>query len=355
MAVDDEPINGGPQWHDDRRTLSPWVAFAGALAVCAIGLALWLPDVGSEQARGEMGVALVGGAIVGFAVLWIERLLDSQARKRDEALRAEAERQRRALEVQAERQQLQLWLAAVDTKGADLSGIDLTKCYLRDRNMSKAKFQFATLVHADLTGAILAEADLSHANLRSATLRAADMSRAKVSGADFTAAVLCRAKLIGARSGTLSEHAIFKGADLTDAHLNNAILREADLRETVLAGASLCETQLFAADLRRAQVTLDAKLRGAVLVSATLSAATIDADLTDTDLEGADLSGVTFGPATCLQGTILRNANLSGAKLNEVPQGKDVDLHGATYDDDTVWPQWINAETMGAKKDLRSP
>ena len=104
--------------------------------------------------------------------------------------------------------------------------------------------------------------------------------RADLTGADLTDAVLRDADLTG--------------AVLTDADLTGAVLRGADLTGAVLTDADLTGAVLRGADLRRADLT-DADLTDAVLRDADLTGADLRrADLTDADLTGADLTDAVY-------------------------------------------------------------
>jgi len=129
----------------------------------------------------------------------------------------------------------------------DLSGADLSRLYLR---------------RANLTHAILADADIRGTDLTNAMLMGADMKRAKASFGNFASARLL-------------------GADMTQAQMG-----EADLFGANLAGANLTDADLFGAFLVRAN------LRGAVTQGTNLACAvfgdTIIADLDLSSTRGLD-------------------------------------------------------------------
>ena len=122
-----------------------------------------------------------------------------------------------------------------------------------------------------------------------------------------------------------------KGASLAGAHLESA----------VLPGRDLSHTNLHAADL------LGADLHGANLDGANLTKATLDdADMRDANLNGANLRGASLLMANLkhanLHGTDLRGTNLQAEYL----QG--VNLTGALYDQNTLWPQHYDPKLYGA-------
>src|ERR1017187_4208945 len=87
-----------------------------------------------------------------------------------------------------------------DFIGADLGGADLRAADLSDADLSDADLGRASLICAELSGAVLTCADLSEVNLGGADLSHADLSEAHLGGADVSAAdlsgaVLSRAKM----------------------------------------------------------------------------------------------------------------------------------------------------------------
>jgi uncharacterized protein YjbI with pentapeptide repeats len=174
------------------------------------------------------------------------------------------------------------------------------------------------IIHRNLSGVDLSDADLSGANLRSAYLRGADLSSADLSGANLFGANLRSADLSGADlSG-----AYLSGANLRSADLSGADLRGADLIGADLIGAYLSGANLRSADLRSADL-IGAYLIGANLRSANLSGADLSgAYLSGAKLSGANLSGANLSGAY-LSGAYLIGANLSGANL------RGADLRGA--------------------------
>jgi len=103
-----------------------------------------------------------------------------------------------------------LAMLAKFTKGANLSGADLSR---------------ANLYRADLSGADLSRANLSGANLSRANLSGADLSRADLYGADLSGANLSRANLSRA---DLSRADLY-GADLSGANLSGATYSQGTL------------------------------------------------------------------------------------------------------------------------------
>ncbi|MEB3211855.1 MAG: pentapeptide repeat-containing protein [Leptolyngbyaceae bacterium] len=162
--------------------------------------------------------------------------------------------------------------------------------------------------HADLSQAVLRQAELSNANLSQAFLNFADLREARL-----------------------------RGTNLTNVQLNTADLREAHLQNAQLEGATLQNAQLDCLDppseksrivpscsnLSEANLT-QADLRGAQLDYANLSEATLTgATLTGADVTGTNFSGATgwtveqFQSATNWQDAIYDDAQRSQLGLTE--------------------------------------
>lgn len=165
----------------------------------------------------------------------------------------------------------------------------------------------------------LGNIDLSGLFLRGAILTKADMEQANLQGSDLTEADLQEAFLYRAN---------LQGTNLTTANLEKAVLAEADLSNATLLASNLRRARLMAAQLWAA-------------------------DLWGADLEMAELSGANLRCAK-LSFTHLHAADLTGAQLQEADlEGADLShagLYGATYNDDTKWPEGFDPEAAGAIK-----
>ncbi len=144
----------------------------------------------------------------------------------------------------------------------DLSWLELQQIFMRDAELTYARFRGSYMNGATLTGARLWGANLSAAYLE---------------GAVLSDAVLVRAVLTGTRMAS---------ADLTDADLTQANLTGADLYN-----ANLQRAKLTVANLSKADLT-DADLTDSTLVGTNLSGA----KLTRTDLTGVVCSSKTIWP-----------------------------------------------------------
>lgn len=237
------------------------IAVAGAIVLVTVlpGAALWWPTRGHPDRRSDLGLALMSGAVIAFAVLAVQIMFDIRA--------SQAEDERAAI---ADRQNLQFQVARQrDLSGIALAGQDLNGFYLPNKNLTEANLE-----GTNLAGAVLTRSDLSRANLR---------------GADFTGAQL-------------------RGAILTEVEGPDGLFVGADLRGAALERANLPRAQLSGARLPFA--TVGAELEGADLSKAEL----VSADLEGADLRGADLHDADLNLAT-LDGVDLSGAILSGAKL----------------------------------------
>jgi hypothetical protein len=110
---------------------------------------------------------------------------------------------------------------------------DLHQFYLRRANLSWALLADADLHGADLIRADLREADLEGADLHKAKLRRANLHRAELRWADLRQADLSRADLEGADLKDADLH----HANLRGAKLSNAVFEHADLRGANLSRA----------------------------------------------------------------------------------------------------------------------
>lgn len=226
-----------------------WVIAVFAIAILVLsvvpGLYFWWPTRSEPTCRSDLGVALMTGALIAFAVLGIQVLVDFRVQALD-----------REREKKAEHRNLELQLALSENlNGIRLDGEKLEKIHLYGKPLVGASF-----VKTKLMGANLAKANLTEANLREADL----------SGAYIAEATLSR-------------------AELADAILPSAILRHARMARAQLPGANLNGADLVQADLSFAQ------LAGATLVGAYLSATNLSgADLTGADLSRAEIDASTL-------------------------------------------------------------
>jgi uncharacterized protein YjbI with pentapeptide repeats len=244
----------------------------------------------------------MGGALIAFAVLGLQLMIQ---------VRAEIDSNNR--EDQAARQEQLLVLGrSRDLSGLDLIEDDLADAYLnskvlRGARLSRANMERATIQDSDLTNATLQDADLDKSRLHRSDFRYADLSEADMNGAFL--------------NGANFDAAILRKVELVEADLSNASVRadltEADLRNAKLIGARLAPANLRGADLR-------------------------GADFEFADLRGADLSGAKLRGTP---GTAFRDAR----NLHDVR-----DWSGVIYDSQTTWPdsfEWEGVAPSNKKCD----
>jgi uncharacterized protein YjbI with pentapeptide repeats len=274
------------------------IAIVGVMLLVATvipGVRLYWPQRRDPVSRTDLGVALMTGALIAFAVLALQLLIQVRSQMDANDRQNEAERQSLLLVLGRSQNLSGLDLHAKDLSGAYLNAKILSQADLVKANMENASLQDANLVAADLQGA-----NLHNAHLERADLRHADFTGARLTGAKLNNVNLDTAVFYGDKGGRE------RFADLTNADLSNASIR-ADLRFAHLNGA---------------------RLIGAVLAPANLSGADLTrADLTFADLRGANLKG----------------ANLANAWHLE--QAKDLSF--AVFDGNTQWPRgfkWVNGK-----------
>lgn len=142
---------------------------------------------------------------------------------------------------------------------------DLSRIFLRGRNLMWSDLSKIDLCHADLS-----EANLENTNLKEAILY----------NTLFIKTNLCNANL---------EFSNMYEAQLNNAYLIESCLEGAKLEKADLTGANLKRAILMGTDLTDAKLT-GANLEGAILIDAELQGA----DIRNTNLNGALLEGATF-------------------------------------------------------------
>jgi len=228
-------------------------------------------------------------------------------------------------------------IGAVSFERTDLTGSSFVEAYLeavsfKGINLSLINFSHATLNRVNFIGTNLQETKLDQVSFQDVVYGLTtvfpegfsipdtgmyllapyssavglqsyedDFSRQDLTGMDFS----------GSRMSTNFSRAI-----LSKAIFNNATLSFSKFNNANLNSASFCSTNLSAADLSGADLR-DSTLSLAVLHSANLS----NAQLQGADIRGSDLSQA-----------IVEN----------------VDIRGAIYDENTVFPGEFNPEAAGA-------
>jgi len=134
----------------------------------------------------------------------------------------------------------------------------LTKAYapssnLQGMQLDDADLSFARLNSSNLDAAYMQGSNLEATNFESCSMQGANLIKTKLAAAKFSFAHLAAARL----DGSAAPNTEFTLADLTDAHLDNAVLtgatfRTAQLVNTDFANADLRNTDFSQADLRGA-------------------------------------------------------------------------------------------------------
>jgi uncharacterized protein YjbI with pentapeptide repeats len=143
--------------------------------------------------------------------------------------------------------------------GADLTGADFTQANLQGANLSGTRCYYLTggfggsvdNITTTFKGANLSQSDLSNALLfegdfTDTNLNGANLSKAKLSGAKLSGAKLTQANLIEARFGS----ADLEGANLTSANLTKAEFGSAKLNRANFTQANLTQSDFGGYDLR---------------------------------------------------------------------------------------------------------
>ncbi len=132
------------------------------------------------QAVLDIGVAVLGGAVVGIVIATVQALIDEE---RESRFREEERAFAISMTLSTER---------------DLQSIDLSGRVLDDRYLAGKDLRGANLGDTSLRRAVLNSADLRGCDLTGADLTGADLRYAKLDGADLTGAILTGVLLEGA-------------------------------------------------------------------------------------------------------------------------------------------------------------
>lgn len=211
----------------------------------------------------------------------------------------------------------------LDLRGADLRYVDLHALPLaRLRgSLTREEWDVATeeqrataavlLTGADLSEAHLEEAELIGAHLEKASLHEAHLEHANLAEANLERAFLARTH---ASEADLSDAHLEK-ADLSEVHLQSATLRGTHLEQAYLNGAHLEKANLSGARLEKVYLS-EARLEQGVLSEAHLEEGYLSgAYLQEADLSGAHLEGAYLNEAH-LERAFLYKAHLEGTRLS---------------------------------------
>lgn len=166
--------------------MTPELVVTGMLALLFV-VALAMVGLNAPgNAWREIGLAIVGGVIVGAALFVFQVFIEDDL----QALQAEQRMARNAdinatIEDASADEDIRVVLPGQDLAEFKLMDSDLTNANLMESDLSEADLSSATLVEADLTQAVLVGADLTDADLSGADLSSADLSGADLRGANL--------------------------------------------------------------------------------------------------------------------------------------------------------------------------
>ena len=131
-------------------TMTSALVGGAVLSATGLGFWIWALAIGDDTAArlSDLGSALLGGAVVAFAIFILERQFEQRAAAQD-----------RERERAAERQALRLTLGVQpNLRGVDLSKLDLVRFSFNGKSLENANFSGAKLERATFVGATLAGA-----------------------------------------------------------------------------------------------------------------------------------------------------------------------------------------------------
>lgn len=215
------------------------------------GYYLWWPSRRESSARSDLGVALMTGALIAFAVLTVQVTIDRNIRQRDEARQRADARQSFELTLN-----LQDDLTGIRLDGRNLRGFYLYKKRLVDAELNRTDLRDATLIRSNLSGARMRDAQLAGAIMNGALLEQTKMERANLHETN-----LFGANMLGA---------VLRDATVSQTEFTSANLEGVDLRGAHMEGASLAGATLIGADMSDALVDSSTTFAGAIYDSTTI-------------------------------------------------------------------------------------
>lgn len=143
--------------------------------------------------------------------------------------------------------------ARTGDRSVDMSGYDLSGLRFASIQIAGLKLAGANLSGADLSGGKFCDCDLRNARLQKARFGLGDFRNANLSGADLTGCYLNGAVMTGVNL----TNAILTRANLVKTRLNRADLTGANLKQTDLRGAEGLTAQQLATAVNSEQAILD--------------------------------------------------------------------------------------------------
>ena len=160
--------------------------------------------------------------------------------------------------------------AFIDLSSRDLTGINLSGCYLEYVNFQNATLHGANLEGAILAGANLEGADLSNSNLTKANLGGCNLKGTILSNCDLRGIELGKSTI----DSTVFAGSVFESLIITESRISNSVFDEASLEKS-----TVIQCQIDNCSFRRTKFEKSSFVRST---------------LTTTIMEYADLRGVNF-------------------------------------------------------------
>ena len=257
----------------------------------------------------------------------------------------------------------------VDFKGLDLSGInldrvkvtgDFTGCNLTEMQADYADFTGLFSKPSTFKDAILNDAVIKHSILRVCNIQTKEMRNCSLEGSEVGHANFSG---VTAENLNLERTGGVGYADFTGATLVNPNLELSNL----INGPTCWGSTIIGGDFTKISgPQLTSNFRGATLINNNFSEISLtQSDFTDANISGAIFTGSTAHGASFknaiahhtdfnttkfgiseynFQGADLRGANFLG---NEVKGFLEVNFRGATYNDQTQFPEGVDPEKLG--------
>lgn len=190
---------------------------------------------------------------------------------------------------------------------------------LRGKNLSECNLQRMFFPWSDFSDGSLKNTVFDASDLHGSTFHRANLDKASF-------AALPRWNNPEYWDSTGLDGTDFEGASMVEVNLTRASLSSARLNNANMSKSHLISVDAFRSNLTSTNLS-KANLCNSVFSYANLQYADLsEANLNGIDLTGANLSGANLGKATLL------GVNFTGACLD------DAVLHGAIYNDQTLWP-----------------
>lgn len=169
--------------------------------------------------------------------------------------------------------------------GVKMDGCRLDQCFFEDAELSGSRWRHVQALVVDFSNANLAGASFSSCGLRESVFHETDLTGATFDSVDLVACGFTNVRAQGANLQT------FKCFDLVlaDSDLSKAVLRGALFSDVAFEANIITGTDFTDADFRKADLSLQDGLEGAILTGAKYSAKTLFPDGFDPRAHGMKL------------------------------------------------------------------